>query len=147
MNQHVFRWSKLSFFREFIKETVFLTIRSFVLYLFSAKDVCNAIFDLVLYLLSEGLNISSIYSGTTPFQSLKTISTIQYSTLSLAMRQFIFLKWNGLIQDLREKINCFELNYFELFGFQFSNFSLKEETMKCIHNWNVAELEDSIIVF
>ena len=58
------------------------------------RGMPNAICDLVLYLQSEGLNISWTYSGTTSFQNLKTVFAIQYSTLSLNRSQFIFLKWD-----------------------------------------------------
>ena len=40
----------------------------------------NPICDLVLYLKSEGLNTSWIYPGTIPFQYLKTVFAIQYSS-------------------------------------------------------------------
>ena len=40
-----------------------------------------------------------------------------------------------------------EYNCFELFEVWVLNFSLKEETMKNIHNQNVAELAHYIIVF
>ena len=60
------------------------------------KGMSNAICDLVLYLQSEGLNIS----WKIPFQYLTTVFAIQYSTLSLTGSQFIFLKWDGSIWDL-----------------------------------------------
>ena len=37
--------------------------------------------------------------------------------------------------------------WFEFFEVWVFNFSLKEETMRNIHNWNVAELAHGIIVF
>ena len=67
------------------------------------RGMSNAICDFVLYLQSEGLNISWIYPGTIPFQYLKTVFAIQYSTLSLTGSQFIFLKWDGSIWDLGGK--------------------------------------------
>ena len=67
------------------------------------RGMSNAICDLVLYLQSEGLNISWIYPGTIPFQYLKTVFAIQYSALSLTGSQFIFLKWNRSIWDLGGK--------------------------------------------
>ena len=63
----------------------------------------NAICDLVLYLQSEGLNISWIYPGTVPSQYLKTVFAMQSSTLSLTGSQIIFLKWDGSIWDLGVK--------------------------------------------
>ena len=45
----------------------------------SCRDMPNVIWDLVLYLQSEGWNISWIYTGTIPFQYLKTSS--QYSII------------------------------------------------------------------
>ena len=59
------------------------------------RGMFSPICDLVLYLQSEGLNISSIYPGTIPFQYLKTVFAIQYSTLSLTGSQFLFLKCDG----------------------------------------------------
>ena len=64
------------------------------------KGMSNAIYDLLLCLQSEGLNISWIYPGTIPFQYLKTVFATQYSTMSLTGSQFIFLKRDGLIGDL-----------------------------------------------
>ena len=52
-----------------------------VLYIF-CRGILNAIFNLVLYLLYEGLNISLIYDGTIPFQYLKAIVAMQDSTLT-----------------------------------------------------------------
>ena len=60
------------------------------------RGMSNAICNLVLYLQSEGLNISL----KIPFQCLTTVFAIQYSTLSLTRSQFIFLKWDGSIWDL-----------------------------------------------
>ena len=57
------------------------------------RGMSNAICDLVLYLQSECLNISWIYPGTIPFQYLKMVFAMQYSTLSLTGSQSIFLKW------------------------------------------------------
>ena len=67
------------------------------------RCMSNAICDLVLYLQSEDLNISWIYPGTTPFQYLKMVYTIQYSTLSLIAIKFNFLKCSGYVWDLAGK--------------------------------------------
>ena len=67
------------------------------------RGMSNAICDLVLYLQSKDLNILWIYPGTIPFHYLKTVFTIQYSTLSLSRSQVIFLKCDGLIWDLGGK--------------------------------------------
>ena len=67
-------------------------------FIFCAVGVSNAICDLVLYLQSESLNISWISPGRISFQYLNTVLTIQFSTLSLAGGQFIFLKCDGSIR-------------------------------------------------
>ena len=79
------------------------------------RGMSNAICDLVLYLQSEDLNISWIYPGTIPFQYLKTVFAIQYSTLSLTGNQFIFQKWDGLIWDLRVKFRQKQIHLFWAF--------------------------------
>ena len=56
------------------------------------RGMSNAICDLVLYLQSEGLNISRVYPGTVLFQYLKTVFAIQFSALLLTQSQLIFLK-------------------------------------------------------
>ena len=111
------------------------------------RGMSNAICDLVLYLQSEGLNISWIYPGTIPFQYLKTVFAIQYSTLSLIENQFIFLKLDRSIWDLGGKFRQKRIHFFELFEIWVLNSSLKEETVKSIHNENVAELAHYMIVF
>ena len=67
------------------------------------RGMSNAICNLVLYLQSKGLNISWIYPGTIPFQYIKTVFAVQYSTLSLTGSQFVFLKWDESIWDLGGK--------------------------------------------
>ena len=79
------------------------------------RGMSNAICDLVLYLQSEVLNMSWIYPGTIPFQYLKTVFAIQYSTLSLTGSQFIFLKCNESIWDLRGKLWQKRINLFWAF--------------------------------
>ena len=79
------------------------------------RGMSIAICDLLLYLQSEGLNISWIYPGTIPFQYLKTVFAIQYSTLSLTGSQFIFLKWDGSIWDLRGKFKQKRIHLFWAF--------------------------------
>ena len=76
------------------------------------RGMSNAICDLVLYLQSEGLNVSWIYPGTIPFQYLKKVFTIQYSTLSLAGSQVIFLKWDGAIWGLGGKFRQKRIHLF-----------------------------------
>ena len=109
------RWSKIFFLIACIKEDNFLTfliLGSILDHIFGYKKdkllspvfvfrrgMSSAICDLVLYLQSEGLNISWIYPGTIPLQYLKTVSAIKYSTLSLTGSQLIFLKWDGSIWD------------------------------------------------
>ena len=114
---------------------------------FFCRGMSNAICDLVLCLQSEGLNILWIYPRTIPFQYLKTVFAIQYSTLSLTGSQFIFLKWDGSIWDLGGKFRQKRIHLFGTFWSLSFNFYLKEETMKNFHNQNVAELAHYIIVF
>ena len=86
------------------------------------RYMSNVVCDLVLNLPSESLNISWIYPGTLPFQYLKTVFTIQYSTLSIAESQFIFLKCHGLIWDLGGKFRQKRIHLFWAFwslGFKF----------------------------
>ena len=64
------------------------------------RSMSIAIYDLVLYLQSEELNISWIYSGAILFQYLQKVFAIQYSTLSLTESVFIFLNRDGSIWDL-----------------------------------------------
>ena len=113
------RWIKLFFLIACLKEDdvlAFLILGLILDHIFGPKKdklfcsvfgfsrgISNAICDLVLYLQSEGLNISWIYPGTIPFQYLKTVFAIQYSTLSLTRSQFFFLKSDGSIWDLRGK--------------------------------------------
>ena len=79
------------------------------------RGISNAICDLVLYLQSEGLNISWIYPGTIPFQHLKTVFAIQYSTLSLTGSQFIFLKCDGSIWNIGGKFRQKRIHLFWAF--------------------------------
>ena len=53
----------------------------------------NAICDLVLYLLYEGLSISLMYDGTVLLQCLKAVIAMQDLTLPDTGSQLIFLKW------------------------------------------------------
>ena len=105
----------------------------------SRRGMPNAIHGLVLYLQSEGLNISWIYPGTIPFQYLKTVFTIQYSTLSLTGSQFIFLKWDRSIGDLGGKFRQKWIHLFWAFWSLSFKFFFKK-THKNIHNQNLPEL-------
>ena len=60
---------------------------------FFCRDISNGICGLVLYLLSDGWNMSWIYDGTIPFLYLKIVVAMQASDLSGTGSQFIFLKW------------------------------------------------------
>ena len=93
-----------------------------------------------LYLQSKGLNISWIYPGTIPFQCLKMVFAIQYSTLSLAESAMDRYKIS-MVHLSKSKYICFEV--FEVW---FLIFSLKKETTRKIYNQNVAELARCIIV-
>ena len=88
-----------------------------------------------------------IYASTITFQYLKKRFAIQYSTLSLTGGQFISLKFNESIWDLGAKFRQKWIHLFWAFEFWFLNFSLKEETMRNIHNWIVAQWARCIIVF
>ena len=79
------------------------------------RGMSNAICVLVLYLQSKDINISWIYPGTISFQYLKTIFTIQYSSLPLTGSQFIFLKRDGSIWDFGGKFRQKRLNLFWAF--------------------------------
>ena len=57
------------------------------------KGISNAICDLVLCLLNEGLNISLIYDGTMLFQYLKTADAMQDSSFSKIVKQSNFQKF------------------------------------------------------
>ena len=58
-----------------------------------------------------------------------------------------FLKSDGSILDLGGKFRQKRIHFFELFEIWVLNSSLKEETVKSIHNENVAELAHYMIVF
>ena len=94
-------------------------ISSFALYLFSA-EVCPM--PPVIFALSVEWRLKHfiyIYPGTIPFQYLKTVFAIQYSTLSLTGSQFIFLKWNGSIWDLGGKLRQKRIHLFWTFWTKF----------------------------
>ena len=91
------------------------------------RGMSNGIYDLVLYLQSEGLNISWIYRGTNPFQYLKTLFTTQYSTLSLTGSHFIFLKCDGWIWDLGGKFKQKRINLSSAFRSSSFKFFFKRE--------------------
>ena len=99
---------------------------------------------LVLYLQSKCLNISGIYPGKIPFQYLKMVFAINYSTLPLTGSQFIFLKWVDWYEI--SEVNLGKNEYICL-SFLKYQFSLKEEIMKNILNQNVTELAHPKIVF
>ena len=110
------------------------------------RGMSNAIYDLVLRLLNEGLNISWICHGGIPFQYLKTVFAMQYSPLSLAGSQFAFLKCDGSIWDLGGKFRQNEFVCFEIFEVWVLHFSLKGHIMRNIYNQIVAELAHCVIV-
>ena len=103
------------FFRACIKEDIVLKRlmlgfifgpkkdKLFCLVLVFRRGMSNAICVLVVYLQSEDLNISWIYPGTSSFQDLKLLFERNYSTLSLAGSEFIFLKWDESIWDIGDK--------------------------------------------
>ena len=74
------------------------------------RGMSNAICDLLLYLQSVGLNNSWIYPGTIPFQYLKMVFAIQYSTLSdvfystLSKVQWIDMRSLELNLDKNERL-------------------------------------------
>ena len=75
----------------------------------------NAICDLVLYLHCEGLNISMNILWCNSILVLKKSICNTDSTLSLVGSQFIFLKCNGLIWDLRGKFRQKQIRLFRAF--------------------------------
>ena len=126
LNQ-LWRWSKIFFLTACIKDDVltFLILGYTLDHIFGPKKdrlfcpvfvfrrgMSSAICDLVLYLQSEGLNILWIYPATIPFQYLKTVFAIQYSTLSLTGSQFIFLKCDGSIWDIGGKFGQKRIHLF-----------------------------------
>ena len=110
-----------------------------------ACPMSSAIYDLFLYLQSEGWNISSIYPSKIPLIKNSIHNTIFYSVA--CQKQFIFLKCNGSIWDLGNKFKHKQIHLFWAFRCSILNFSLKEETMRIIHNRNVVELTHCTIVF
>ena len=94
------------------------------------RGMSNVICDLVLYVQSEALNISWIYPGTIPFQYLKIVFAIHYSTLSLTGSQFPFLKWDRLIWDLGGKLRQNRIHLFCAFWSFCFNFFLKRRNHK-----------------
>ena len=107
------RWSKIFFLIASIKEDdalTFLILGPILDHIFGPKKdklfgpvfvfqrgMFNGICDVVLYLQSEDLNNSWMYSGTIPFQYQKTVFARQYSTPSLPGSRLIFLKWDESI--------------------------------------------------
>ena len=111
------------------------------------RGLSSVICDFVLYLQSKGLNISWIYSGRIPFQYLKPVFPIQYSTVSLTGRQFIFRKWDGLIWELGGKLRQKRRHLFWDFWSLSFKFFFKKKIMRNIDNQNVAKLAHYITVF
>ena len=89
------------------------------------KSMSNAICHLVLYLETEDLNISWIYSGTTPFEYLKTVLAMHYSILWPTGSQFIFFKCNRYIWDLGVKFREKRIHLFWAFWILSFKFSFK----------------------
>ena len=67
------------------------------------RGISNASCGLVLYLLKEGLKISSKQNGVSWFQNLKTVALVQVSTLCSTGSQFILLKCMAEIWVRRER--------------------------------------------
>ena len=106
---------RLCFYHEPLFSNTFLTlrrIRFFCSVFVFRRDTSNAILDLVLYLYSEGLNISRIYASTIPSHYLYSSQHSIYSTLSLTGSQFIFLKCDGSIWDLGGKVRRKRIHLF-----------------------------------
>ena len=118
----------------------------FALYLFSA-EVCLMPSAILSYSLKEGLKHAMNIFRYNSILVLETVFATHCSTLSLAGSHFIFLKCDGLIQDLVIKFAKKEHISFDLFEVCFLTFSSKEETTRNINNPNVAELTHCIIFF
>ena len=82
----------------------------------------------VLYLQSEGLNISWMYPGLIPFQYLKTVFAIQYSTLLLTGSQFVFLKCDVLKWNLWDKFRQKGIHLFWAFWESATRSDLRKKT-------------------
>ena len=85
---------------EFIFDNIFGHRKDIFYPVFVFACFSSAVCYLVLYMPSEGLNISWLYRGKIQFQYLETVFAIPYFTLSLAGSQFIFLKCDGPIWGL-----------------------------------------------
>ena len=119
---------RLCFYHEPLFSNTFLTlrrIRFFCSVFVFRRDTSNAILDLVLYLYSEGLNISWKYTSTIPSHYLYSSQHSIYSTLSLTGSQFIFLKCDASIWDLGGKFRRKRIHLFWAFWSWFSKFFLK----------------------
>ena len=111
------------------------------------RGMSNAICDLVLYLRSEGLSISQICPGTIPFQYLKSVFAIRILLCQKPEASLFFLSAIDRYEISEENLGKSEYICFELFDVWVLNLSLKEETIKNIHDQNVVELAHYIIVF
>ena len=139
-------WESSAFYHEPLFSNTFLTLRKirfFCSVFVFRRDTSNAILDLVLYLYSEGLNISWKYTSTIPSHYLYSSQHSIYSTLSLTGSQFIFLKCDASIWDLGGKFRRKRIHLFWAFWSWFSKFFLKKETMKLI-GW-ISILHNSLL--
>ena len=110
--------------------------------LFLLEDgIFDAILDLVLQLLGGIINTLFRKNGAVPFQCLKTLVTVNSSTLLPTRRQVIFLKWNGSSLSQRyPHLHCAMFSYF-------SNLFSGENTLMWIHSQNVVVSENYIAIF
>ena len=105
---YLYRVLRISLFRACVKEAILFIflVRLTLFHIFGPRKdkvccpVSNANWYLVLYLLYDNLNISSIFDGTIPFQYLKTLLAIQDSTRSETGSHFVFQRW---IINIREQ--------------------------------------------
>ena len=147
---HSYNLLRISFFRQCVKEDVVAAVFMFELILFQIfgprngilfcpliflqRAISNAIFDLVLQLFSEGINISFRQDSAIRFQYLKTVVEVHSSTLRSTGSQFIFLKWDGLYEHEAGAPSKNICICFEKFAIQFLRPYSGEDTMICIHS-------------
>ena len=106
---HYCNFPRISFFKPFLKELVFVAVFIFEPNLFQTfqpqndffplfvlqSGISNVIFDLVLQLFKDAIKIFFRQDGAIPFQYLKIVVEVHSSTLCSTGSQLIFLKCSG----------------------------------------------------
>ena len=75
------------------------------------RGISNAICDLVLYLLKEGVNISSTWIIVSWFQNLKTVVAVQSSTLYSTGSQFTLIKCKAEMWVCAERSQQYRIHF------------------------------------